>query len=77
MLQNLLGHMAAVPTLVICSGEDEYVPEAVSSAELATRISEAASGKPLVIQGNHALEGQEVVLAQHVCEFIASLSISV
>ena len=69
-LGGLLGHMEGVPTLVMMSGADEYIPHAtVDAGRLAQRLANAmgTESTAIVVEGgNHALD-------DHVDEAVASM----
>eukprot|EP00899_Mesostigma_viride_P019305 jgi/Mesvir1/27376/Mv07184-RA.2 len=56
-LKERVGHMAAVPTLILFSMEDEYVPSFVDKAKLVGRLQAAMGGasSAFLAGANHAI----------------------
>jgi hypothetical protein len=71
-LSALLGHLAPLPTLVIASGADEYVPPGVDRAGLGERIAAAigpSATSACIPGGLHALVGKEEEAVEHISSF--------
>lgn len=68
-----------VPTMVVMSGDDEYIPDGVDKALLARRLHSAlpcGGGCHVVPGGDHALSSAEASgkFVQLVCDFVAGCS---
>ena len=78
-LRSRLGHVD-VPTMIVLSGSDEYVPPSVAPRELGSRLLAALAPcegfrRLCIIPGaNHALDGHEGVFVDLVADFLRSLS---
>lgn len=77
VLEGKLGAVASMPTLVLLSGSDECVPEAIDPQKTRHRFA-AVLRHPLskaeVIEGaNHSLKGHEVEAVDAMIDFVKSL----
>jgi pimeloyl-ACP methyl ester carboxylesterase len=75
-LHEKLAGLRGVPTLLLLSGADEYVPANADYMGLGKRMQRAIghSAQLVVMPGGlHNLKGQESEAAQHIAEFIATL----
>ncbi len=75
-LQEKFAAMAGLPTLLLLSGADEYVPPTVHYSGLGSRLQAAIgpSATLSVIEGaNHALNGFEERAAEEIAAFLKPL----
>lgn len=76
-MQTILGGCSCVPSLVLVSGADEYMPEHVDRHRLAQRLSQAMSpnSRGCVLNGGkHNLAGSEDQLISHILEFLEDIT---
>ena len=69
-LRSAVGHMEGVPTLVLQSGADEYIPRSVDAKGLAERLAGAMGGTAAA----RTIEGAGHALAEHVAEAVEIIS---
>jgi hypothetical protein len=74
-VQSLLGCCSSIPSLVLVSGADEYVPQLVNVGDLSERVKEAMSpnSRAVVLDGVHNLAGLEKDLTFHVLQFLSEI----
>ncbi|GAQ88441.1 Predicted hydrolases or acyltransferases (alpha/beta hydrolase superfamily) [Klebsormidium nitens] len=71
-LEWKLGHMALIPTAIIFSMQDEFVPPHVDKAALLKRLSKAMGGaEAIAVQGgDHSLSNRTADAVHSIIEFI-------
>ena len=75
-LQDILGPCSTIPTYIVFSGEDQYVPKTVDKVKHVKRMRQALgplSRSAIIAGANHELEGRAEEFAQLVEAFLADI----
>lgn len=75
-LQDIFEPCSAIPTYIVFSGKDQYVPETVDKVKHVNRLKQALGplARSTIIEGaNHELEGRAEEFAQLVEAFLAHI----
>ena len=72
-VQDHLGHLAEIPTLLVLGGKDECMPKTVDGQALGKRMQKAIGDKAQLLfipDGTHSLEGTEAQFAANLQSFV-------